>query len=443
MLLIGNGRMITRDPKNPYMEDGCVAVKDNIICEVGTTAELKAKYSDAEFLDANGGVIMPGMINTHNHIYSAFARGLAIKGHNPKNFDDILEGQWWKLDKKLEVSHTKYSALATYLNCIRNGVTTVFDHHASYGEVAGSLFAISDAAKQLGVRTSLCYEVSDRNGEEQMKAAVLENVDFIKAADADDSDMQKGMMGLHAAFTCSNETLSFCRESMPSDAGFHVHVAEGLTDVYTSYNKYGKPVVNRLFDLGILGSKTLAIHCVHVNEIEMGILKETDTAVVHNPESNMGNAVGCGPVIKMFERGIMLGLGTDGYTNDMIESLKVGNILHKHNLSNPAVAWGEIPTMLFENNAAIAGRFFKKPLGVICEGSYADIAVMDYDPLTPMNGDNANMHILFGMNGYNTVSTVINGKIVMKNREILGVDEAEIMAKCRESAVALWKSING
>ncbi len=442
MLLIGNGRMITRDSTNPYFEDGCVAVKDNIICEVGTTSELKGKYPDAQFVDAKGGVIMPGLINTHNHIYSSFARGLAIKGHNPKNFDDILEGQWWKLDKALNVEETKYSALATYLNCIRNGVTTVFDHHASYGETGGSLFAISDAAKQLGVRTSLCYEVSDRNGVDKMKEAVAENVDFMKAAAADDSDMQKGMMGLHAAFTCSDETLSFCKESMPYDAGFHVHVAEGRTDVYTSYNKYGKPIVNRLYDLGILGEKTLAIHCVHVNAAEMEILKDTNTTVIHNPESNMGNAVGCGPVINMYEKGIMLGLGTDGYTNDMIESMKVGNILHKHNLSNPSVAWGEIPSMLFDGNAKIAGRYFSKPLGVLAEGAYADIVVMAYDPLSPMNGDNANMHILFGMNGYNTVATIINGKVVMKDRKIIGIDEAEVMAKCRELAQGLWGKVN-
>ena len=168
MILVGNGKLITRNNENPLYEDGCVAVEGNLIKEVGTTAELKAKYPDAEFVDAKGGTIMPGFINAHNHIYSAFARGLSIKGHNPKNFMDILDGQWWRMDRLLTNVENRYSAYATYMEGIKCGVTTVFDHHASYGEIKDSLFAISDVAKELGVRTCLCYEVSDRDGEDKM-----------------------------------------------------------------------------------------------------------------------------------------------------------------------------------------------------------------------------------------------------------------------------------
>lgn len=164
---------------------------------------------------------------------------------------------------------------------------------------------------------------------------------------------------------------------------------------------------------------------------------------VHNPESNMGNAVGCGPVIRMVREGLLMGLGTDGYTNDMLESFKVANILHKHHLSDPTVAWGEIPQMLFENNAKIAARFYNKPLGVIKKGAYADVIVTDYDPLTPMDGTNVNGHIVFGMNGRSVTTTVCNGKVLMKDRKLLVADEKEVMAACRESAQKLWTSING
>lgn len=443
MLLVGNGRVVTRDKKSPYLENGCVCIDGNVIREVGGAQELKQKYEGAEFIDAKGGVIMPGLINTHNHIYSAMARGLSINGHHPKNFMDILEGQWWTIDRKLGLKEVEYSAWATYLDCIKNGVTTVFDHHASYGAVKDSLFVISDVAKKLGVRTNLCYEVSDRDGEDKMKEAVLENEAFIKAALKDESGMQKGMMGLHAAFTLSDKTLEYCAAHKPEETGYHVHVAEGLDDVYDSLRKYGKRIVNRLFDLGILGPKTLAVHCVHISRQEMEILKETDTMVVHNPESNMGNAVGCGPVVEFMKLGLLTGLGTDGYTNDMLESYKVGNILHKHNLCDPNAAWREIPQMLFENNAQIAGRYYQKPLGILKEGAYADVIVADYDPLTPMDGGNANSHILFGMNGRNVTATIVNGKVLMKDRRLTGVDEAEIMAQCRETAAGLWKKING
>lgn len=442
MLLIGNGRLLTRDQGN-YIENGAVAIEGNLILEVGETAKLKQKYPQAEWINADGGVIMPGLVNTHNHIYSAFARGLSIKGYNPHDFNDILEGMWWKIDRLLTKENDSLSAQAVYIDCIKNGVTTVFDHHASYLDIPGSLDTIADAAKALGVRTSLCYEVSDRDGEAKMTEAVLENERMILRANADESDMLKGMMGLHAAFTLSDETLALCKQHTPSYTGAHIHVAEGPGDQIDSLHKYGKRIVERLYENGILGEKTLAIHCVHVSPAEMALLKETNTMVVHNPESNMGNAVGCGPVIRLFQEGILLGLGTDGYTNDMLESYKVGNIIHKHNLCDPTVAWGEIPTMLFENNPRIADRFFKKPLGVLKAGAYADVIVTDYDPLTPMDGGNANGHILFGMNGRSVVTTVCNGKVLMKDRKVLVADEKLVMQECRKSATKLWQSING
>ena len=442
MLLIGNGRLLTRDQGN-YIENGAVAIEGNLIVEVGETAKLKQKYPQAEWIDADGGVIMPGLVNTHNHIYSAFARGLSIKGYNPHDFNDILEGMWWKIDRLLTKENDSLSAQAVYIDCIKNGVTTVFDHHASYLDIPGSLDTIADAAKALGVRTSLCYEVSDRDGKVKMTEAVLENERMILRANADDSDMLKGMMGLHAAFTLSDETLALCKQHTPSYTGAHIHVAEGPGDQVDSLHKYGKRIVERLYENGILGEKTLAIHCVHVSPAEMAILKQANTMVVHNPESNMGNAVGCGPVIRLFQEGILLGLGTDGYTNDMLESYKVGNIIHKHNLCDPTVAWGEIPAMLFENNPRIAGRFFRKPLGVLKAGAYADVIVTDYDPLTPMDGGNANGHILFGMNGRSVVTTVCNGKVLMKDRKVLVADEKLVMQECRKSASKLWQSING
>lgn len=442
MILIGNGRLITRDAKAPFYEDGCVAVEGTQIAEVGSTKDLKEKYKNASFIDAHGGVIMPGLINTHHHIYSTFARGLSIKGHNPQNFMEILDGLWWTLDRNLTNEDNRYSAYDTYIDCIKNGVTTVFDHHASYGEIQDSLFTIADVAKELGLRASLCYEVSDRDGADLMKAAVKENVDFIKAAQADKSGMVHGMFGLHAAFTLSEATLDYCNQEIPDGAGYHVHVAEGLDDVYDSLHKYGKRVVNRLFDQNILGPETLAVHCIHINGEEMDILKDTKTPVVHNPESNMGNAVGCGPVIEIMRRGITAGLGTDGYTSDMLESYKVGNILHKHFLCDPNVAWGEIPQMLFGNNAAIASHAFGEKLGVLEAGAGADIIITDYDPTTPMHADNLNSHILFGMNGRSVITTMVAGKVLMQDRDIIGVDEAEIMAKSRECARGLADRIN-
>ena len=441
MILIGNGKLITQNETCPLIEDGCVVVDANVIADFGTTQEMKQKYPQGTFYDAAGRVIMPGLINTHGHIYSAFARGMILKDSKvSKNFSQILENLWWRVDRALQLPEIEYSAYATYIEGIKNGVTTVYDHHASAGHVPDSLFTIADVAKKLGVRTSLCYEVSDRDGKEIAELGIKENADFIKYANEQDNDMIKGLFGLHASFTLSDETLEKCVVTADG-AGFHVHVAEGIDDLYDSLEKYGKRVVERLFDAKILGSQTLAVHCIHINGREMDILKHTDTMVVHNPESNMGNAVGCSAVLQMIDKGILMGLGTDGYTTDMLESFKVANILHKHNMGDPSVAWGETAQMLLKNNAAICARHFEKPLGIIEKGALADIIVVDYDAPTPITADNIASHILFGMMGRSVVSTMINGEFVMKNREIVTVDERKVMKKTREIAIDFWKRV--
>ena len=443
MLIVGNGKVITRDSDLPFMEQGAVAIEGTRIAQVGPEQELKAKYPDAEYIDAKQGMIMPAFINAHEHIYSAMARGLGIKGYNPKGFLDILEGQWWTIDRNLTMEQIKYSAMETILAGIKNGVTTIFDHHASFGQIKGSLFTIAEAAKELGMRACLCYEISDRGGKEKARESVMENAEFIRYALKDDTDMIAGMMGMHAQFTISDETMELAAANKPEEAGYHIHVAEGIEDLHDCLKKYGKRIVDRLMDWGILGEKTLLGHCIYINSHEMDLVKDTDTMVVHNPESNMGNACGCPPALELVKRGIVTGLGTDGYTHDMTESFKVTNVLHKHHLCDANAAWGEVPKMLFEHNAAIAGRYFSAPLGVLKPGAAADVIVVDYDPPTRLDENNCNGHILFGMTGRDVITTIGNGKVLMKDREIKVADTKEVMAKCRESSAKLWKSING
>ena len=443
MIVIGNGKLVTRDAENPFYEDGAVAMDGTVIKEVGTTTDIKAKYPDAEYIDAKHGVIMPAFINTHEHIYSAMARGFSIKGYDPKGFLDILDGQWWTIDRKLTLEQTRCSAMDTFISSIRNGVTTVFDHHASFGHITDSLFTIADVAKEMGVRSCLCYEVSDRDGMDKAKEAVMENANFINYALKDDTDMIAGMMGMHAQFTISDETFELAAKNKPAEVGYHIHVAEGIEDLHDCLRKYGKRIVDRLYDFDVLGEKTLLGHCIYINPHEMDLIKDTNTMVVHNPESNMGNACGCPPTMELVHRGILTGLGTDGFTHDMTESYKVANVLHKHHLCDANASWAEVPQMLFENNAKIANRYFKKQLGVLKEGAAADVIVMDYDPPTRLGADNINGHILFGMTGRDVVTTVGNGKVLMKDREVKVVDVEKAMAEIRVESAKLWQSING
>ncbi|ODA41212.1 putative aminohydrolase SsnA [Desulfosporosinus sp. BG] len=442
MLLIGNGIVLTLGTSNQVIPQGGVLIQDTKIQEIGSTQDLQARFPEAEFIDAHGKLIMPGMINTHMHLYSTFARGMDSKSKPPKSFGDILEGLWWKLDKLLTLDDVYLSGLTPLIECIKTGTTTIIDHHASPMAITGSLSTLAKAAKEIGVRAAFCYEVSDRDGEKIAQEGIKENVDFITACQANPDPMVAGMFGLHASLTLSDQTLATCSEAANSKgAGFHVHVAEGVEDVQDCVSKHGMRVVERLEKFKILGPKTIAVHCVHIDDHEIDLLKASQTQVVHNPESNMGNAVGVTPVLKMMSQGVKVGLGTDGYTCDMFESGKVANVLHKHAVADPSVAWGEVPQMLYGNNPEIASELFGGKFGELVAGAWADVIVVDYVPPTPLNSNNWTGHLLFGISGRSVETTVINGRVRMLDRKLIDIDEVAIGERSRELAQGVWNRI--
>ena len=442
MILIGNGKVVTRDDDNLFLENGAVAIDGKTIKKVGETAALRAKYPDAEFLDAKGKLIMPGFINAHMHYYSTFARGISLGGKPATTFGEVLSGLWWRLDKQLTLDDVYYSCIGPMIDEVRSGVTSVIDHHASPFAVTGSLFKIAEAAKLFGIRSNLCYETSDRDGEQIAEAGIKENVDFAKYCKSQNDDMLTALFGMHAQMTISEKTLAKCIDAAAGEGiGFHIHAAEGIEDVIDAIAKHGLRVVERLHKHGVLSKKSIAVHCIHVTDEEIEMLKESAVAVVHNPQSNMGNAVGVSPVLDFLKRGVLVGMGTDGYSADVLDSYKTAAIIHKHAKGIPSVAWDEPPVMLFENNRTIMKRFIKGKIGIIAPDALADIIIVDYKGPTPVNADTINSHILFGITGRHVDTTVINGKIVMKDRVLLNIDEEALMAKSREQAEKLWKRI--
>ncbi|MBN2114965.1 MAG: putative aminohydrolase SsnA [Anaerolineales bacterium] len=433
-----HGIVVTLGPDNRVIWNGAVVTEDEKIVAVGNAVEMKLRFPNAEAVDCAGKIVLPGFICAHHHFYSTMARGMAIPGEPASNFVEILERLWWKVDRALLEEDITLSAQIPLIECIRNGTTTVIDHHASPGMRDGSLDLIEAAVRQAGIRTSLCYEVSDRN---EMGAGIEENERFIKKIGRGDGQIA-AMMGLHASFTLSDETLEKCVGiAKDNGVGCHIHVAEDLADREDSLNKYGMPVVHRLDKMGASGAKSLFIHCVHIDESEMDLIAATHTSVVHNPESNMNNAVGVTKLFELLKRNILVGLGSDGMSSDMLSQMRCAYLLHRLANHDPRVAFLEAPKLLLENNAEICERQFGIRLGEIAPDHPADLAILDYHPPTLLNEANFLGHLIFGLVDATVDTTVCQGKILMRGKQILSMDEERIAARARELAPQMWQRL--
>jgi cytosine/adenosine deaminase-related metal-dependent hydrolase len=286
----------------------------------------------------------------------------------------------------------------------------------------------------------LCYEVSDRN---IPQGGVEENRRFIKKVGKGDGQIT-AMMGMHASFTLSDATIEEC-VSIANEAGVgcHIHVAEDAADREDALAKYKVSTVKRLQKLGVTGKQSIFVHCVHVDEVEMDILAETGTSVVHNPESNMNNAVGVTPLLALLKKGVLVGLGTDGMGSDMLAQMRCAYLLHRLANHDPRVAFMEAPQLLLQNNAAIAERQFGLKLGELAEGRPADLAIIDYQPPTPLSEANFLGHLIFGLVDATVDTTVCKGKILMRDKQILSMDEERLARRSRELAPQMWQRLNG
>lgn len=441
MLLI-HGTLATFGQDNELIEDGALYIEGDTIVAIGTTAELMARYPDAEMLDAAGRLVMPGNICAHTHFYSSFARGLAIPGPPMKDFPEILARLWWPLDRSLDGEAIRYSALVPLADAIRHGTTTLIDHHASNRAIDGSLDIIAEVVEQAGLRACLCYEVTDRDGPAVAQAGIRENERFIRKVKREKGGgLLAGTFGLHASLTLSDETLERCvAVAEELGVGFHIHAAEGPADRNHAMEKYGLRTIDRLHQRGILGEKTIVAHAIDIDPWEMAVLRDTGTWVTHQPRSNMNNAVGVADVPAMLRGGVQVGLGNDGFSNNMFMEMKTAYLLHKVHRNDPRVMGADqVLEMAVTNNARLANLFFPKPIGELSPGAYADIILLDYHPPTPLTAGNLPWHIIFGVDGSHVTHTICGGRLLMKDRQLLTLDEEAIAARAREVAKKVWK----
>lgn len=437
-MLVTNATLITWGSENKIKENQAVFIENGLIKEIGSSKYLHTKHPETIAIDAGGQYVMPGSVVAHTHFYGAYARGMAIPGAPPKDFPQILDKLWWPLDKALDEESVRYSALVHLIDAIKHGATTLIDHHASPNFIDGSLDVIADAVEQAGLRAVLCYEVTDRDGPAKAQAGIRENMRFIEKTRAAGGAVA-ATFGLHASLSLGEETLAACRDAAPDDVGFHVHVAEHESDEYDSLQKYGLRVVDRLHKHNMLGENTIVAHGVHMDMREMQLIAETGTWLSHQPRSNMNNGVGVAQIESMLRLGIPVCLGNDGFSQTMWEEMKTAYLLHKAEHRDPRRMNGmDVVQMGVHNNAALAGRFFDAPLGVIEEGAAGDLIFVDYHPNTPMTTGNLPWHMIFGFNESMITTTIARGEVLMRNRKLRMLDEAEIHAKARELAPEVW-----
>lgn len=388
-----------------------------------------------EVYDCSGTIVMPGLINCHTHIYSTFARGMNVPFH-PKNFQDILDQLWWKLDGQLDKRAVYYSGLVYGCECIKNGVTSIIDHHASGLHIKGTLDELKKSiCDDLGMRGIFCFETSDRFN---IKECIEENLDFAK----NKSEQFTGLFGMHASMSLSDDTLKQISSAI-GDTPIHIHVAESKDDVKDCREKYDRSIVKRLNDFGLLNDRSILAHCVHINEKEAEIIAQKRCKIAMNPTSNMNNAVGLADyeMLRSFKIPCMIGndgLGvniTRDYLNIVFSMKNRLNDTTKFNLDDL--------TEMINNGYKYISNMLNINIGRIEKGYKADMITLPYNPPTPMNKDNILGHIFFGVfDNFKPRDTWCSGKCMMKDYE-LNVDVDSIYSKAREESDKVWKRING
>ncbi len=446
-MIIINAKIITFEEPNRIIEGGAV--------RINAAGKIEAVFSDSteakpvineEVIDAGGQYLMPAGICAHTHFYGAFSRGMYIPGDAPDAFPTILEKLWWKLDKSLDADANYYSAMVCLLNAIHNGTTTLIDHHASPNAISGSLDILAKAVMSSGMRASLCYELTDRDGQERSTQGIAENVRFIKETQSGKyGRMISALFGLHASLTLDDATLKKAKEACPPGIGFHIHAAEHSVDEYDSLKRSGMRVVERLDQFGILGPNTIVAHGVHLDAHEISLLARRETWLSHQPRSNMNNAVGLPPIESMLNMGVKVCLGNDGFSNSMWEEWKAAYFSHKLLNQDPRrMPADKIYQMAIINNRNLVKAVFNGlETGIIKTGAAADLILVDYKPFTELTVDNFPWQLVFGFEDGMVTTTIADGKVLMRDRKVAILDEAAVISEAKKISTFVWKKYHG
>lgn len=417
-----------------------IVIDDDKITAVGPLAgkDVKADLT----IDVSGKYVHPGMVCSHHHFYSGLSRGIMANIPPSPDFISTLKNLWWRVDRALDEQSVYYSSMICCMDAIRAGSTSVIDHHASPNFITGSLHQIKRGFEETGLRGMTCYEMTDRNdGSNELELGAKENIAFAKEVDEDrrqrpDDYLVEAAVGGHAPFTISDAGMELTADAVSQTGrGIHLHVAEDAYDVSWSHHFYGKDLVKRLDDFGIVNDKAILVHGLYLSDEEIEIINRKDAFLAHNARSNMNNGVGYNHKLPCIKN---LVLGTDGLGADMFEELKMAFFKHR---DDKGVFWpGDFLEAASRGNE-ILSRNFGSSLGRIAPGYKADLVISDYLAPTPVVPENIAGHIAFGLGSSSVESVMVNGRFVLRDRQF-PFDAAKVYAEAAEAAKRVWKNVD-
>ena len=437
-LLIKNGLIVTGDKRGKIIPNGFIRINDGKIAEI---KEGEPSFTADTVIDTSGGVIIPGLITAHTHLYGILLRGASLNIKPPTDFAQVLQRVWWPVDEALTIEDAYASALSAGADMLRNGSTLFADTYSGPNSIEGSLNAIAKATKELGIRGIIAFEMTERNNPDEASRGFKEAVDFINSCG--EGDLVSGMVSIHASFTVGDEIITRAAEQAKEmKVPITVHTSEGLVDLYHNLETSGERTVERLDRLGLLGSNTVLAHCVHVDLNEIELIAKRRSSVAHNPMSNMLNAVGVAPVPAMLERKITVCLGNDGWIFDPFENMRCALTVHRLASGNPSAIG---PDEIFKMATIEGARAYnlEKDLGSLEKRKQADVVILDSSTVpTPLTPDSVVGHLVNTFSGRDVRDVVVGGQVVVKDRILTKTSDARVAEVSKKSAEGLWSRLN-
>ena len=430
------------DSQRHILEDHAVAIEQGKIMEIGKTTELQKKHNTAEVLDASGRIVMPGIVCSHSHLYGTLLRGASLKVTPPSDFTQILQRVWWPVDEALNFEDAYASALVASVEFAKSGVTTFADTYSGPNAITGVLDHIARAVDEVGIRGFVAFEATERHSKDEGAKGVQENVRFAEKTYSKHESKAKPLFSIHASFTVSDDLIKRVKVlAAKYMVPITIHASEGLGDLHHNMENYGKRTVERLRDVGLLGPDVVLAHCVNLDENEINTIAQSKTGVAHNPMSNMLNAVGVAPILRMLEKKINVGLGNDGYIFDMFENMRSSYLLHRVYHKNPnAIDPYTVLQMATVNGAKLYGM--ENDLGSIEAGKKADIIIIKPSVLpTPLNASSVVGHLVNTVDGDDVETVLVDGKPIVKNKQLLTVDQEKAQSISQNAAAKLWERL--